>query len=735
MNVQERTSQKDPKWYASSPAHLAGELKRLDGLIRRRVQSFRREMQEQRTTQVQQVYISHEEVDRLLSQEELAPSIPPASSEHHREGVLSREIAARVAESQRRGIALSLSQLQALLGLSDLEKDVVLICLAPELRRKYDRLYAYLQDDITRKKPSVDLVLDLLCTTEADRWDARPLLTPSAPLRRHGVIQATEDLQSPSGSSGLAQFLKLDPRILTFLLGDNRPDARLMDLVEVCRTEEETNLASVDPASREELCAIVQRYFTYSSDEKQPLVLHLRGRSGIGKRDLAGAITGRHRGQMLRLDAEHLAARGADAEDLLRGVLRESLLLEAPLYIERADALLETEASVLRKALMRAVVSYGSLVFLDGEKQWPSGKLHEQVAFHVVSFPVPETALQEQIWEKALAGLPVEGAPTLAQDLAGRFTLTPRRIRAAASSAALRHAAHGNGRVLSFGDLAAACRRQARQNMDELATRIEPHYEWGDLVLPDEKREQLQEICGQVRYHRQVFDRWGFGDKLSYGEGLSVLFTGPPGTGKTMAAEVIASDLHLDLYKVDLSGVVSKYIGETEKNLSRIFAEAQHTNAILFFDEADALFGKRTQIADAHDRYANIETSYLLQKMEEYEGLVMLASNLRENMDSAFLRRIRFVVEFPFPDAASRRAIWEAHFPAGAPVGEDVDVQLLAEQLHIAGGNIKNVVLNAAFRAAEDGNHIHMPHVVHGARREFEKIGKLWDPQKLTRQK
>jgi len=251
---------------------------------------------------------------------------------------------------------------------------------------------------------------------------------------------------------------------------------------------------------------------------------------------------------------------------------------------------------------------------------------------------------------------------------------------------------------------------KSHQKLSELAVKIEPRYGWPDIVLPENKRVQLKEICSQARYRYRVFGEWGFDRKLSHGKGLSVLFSGPPGTGKTMAAEVIAGDLRVDLYKVDLSGVVSKYIGETEKNLSRIFREAETSNAILFFDEADALFGKHTEVSDAHDRYANIETSYLLQKMEEYEGIVVLATNLRENMDEAFTRRLRFIVEFPFPDEANRLLIWKSHFPPEAPLSEDMDYAWLARKFQIAGGNIKNIVLNAAFYAAEQGAVIGMEH-------------------------
>jgi SpoVK/Ycf46/Vps4 family AAA+-type ATPase len=279
---------------------------------------------------------------------------------------------------------------------------------------------------------------------------------------------------------------------------------------------------------------------------------------------------------------------------------------------------------------------------------------------------------------------------------------------------------------ITLNDLYRACRHQSNQKLSELAVKIEPSYGWEDLVLPDDKVAHLREICSQIKHRYRVFGEWGFDNKLSYGKGLSMLFSGPPGTGKTLAAQVIAGELQQDLYKIDLSGVVSKYIGETEKNLAKIFHEAETSNAILFFDEADALFGKRTEVSDAHDRYANIETSYLLQKMEEYEGVVIMATNLCENMDDAFTRRIGFIVEFPFPDKVSRLKIWQTHFPQEAPLSEHIDFEYLSRELKISGGSIKNIVLNSAFLAAENGDIIGMEHILHGAKREFEKIGKLW---------
>jgi SpoVK/Ycf46/Vps4 family AAA+-type ATPase len=333
--------------------------------------------------------------------------------------------------------------------------------------------------------------------------------------------------------------------------------------------------------------------------------------------------------------------------------------------------------------------------------------------------------VRKAVWEKGLQNQVPEAGPWAAQ-LASQFRLTPGQTHDALEFAGNECAMRDGQREIDLADLYRACRHQSNQKLGELAVKIEPHYGWEDLVLPDDKVVHLKEICSQVKHCYRVFGEWGFDNKLSYGKGLSMLFSGSPGTGKTLAAQVIASELQLDLYKIDLSGVVSKYIGETEKNLAKIFQEAETSNAILFFDEADALFGKRTEVSDAHDRYANIETSYLLQKMEEYEGVVIMATNLCENMDDAFTRRIRFIVEFPFPDEVSRLNIWQTHFPQEAPLSEQIDFEYLSQELKISGGSIKNIVLNSAFLAAENGSMISMEHILHGAKREFEKIGKLW---------
>jgi len=281
-------------------------------------------------------------------------------------------------------------------------------------------------------------------------------------------------------------------------------------------------------------------------------------------------------------------------------------------------------------------------------------------------------------------------------------------------------------------DLSAAALLHSSHELDTLARRIDPVYGWDDIVVPEDTLAQLREICHRVEGIHTVLDDWGFGRRMTLGKGANALFAGPSGTGKTMATEIIEKELGLELYKIDLSGVVSKYIGETEKNLDRIFTSAEDANCILFFDEADALFGKRSEVRDSHDRYANIEISYLLQKMEEFEGVAILASNLRGNTDESFVRRLAFTVHFPFPGEADRRRIWGRVWPPEAPVDPSVDLDALAARFTLSGGNIRNASLAAAFLAASDGGIIGMPHVLKAVRREFQKMGKTLSEEELA---
>jgi SpoVK/Ycf46/Vps4 family AAA+-type ATPase len=730
--VSARVEAKEPNFdaYGDHFEHLADEFIRLDLLIKRRVVGFREENRPwPRTAIEQQVYIGHEEVDWLLRE---SAGSPADRSElqgiEARLAQWNRHIDDRVSASLQRGSALPLMALATIFRLEPWEVQILVVCLAPEMERKYDRLYAYLQDDITRKRPSLDLVGVLFWPKAAERWRRITYLSAHSRLFRDGLISRADDPHNPSGSSELGRFLSLDERIRNYLLGDESPDPRLGAWLGIDPQALTFDQVLVCPEAKTAASRIVQRHET-DRQGHSPVIVHLQGPGGVGKQSLAQAVCAHYGRVLLRVDLDLLMLCEQELEAKLRLAFREALLLGAGLYLDRFDSLLseETRARFLLRTVPRILAESGNLVFLGSEKSWRPTAWSPGMDFYVIAVPMPDAGLRELAWSRALAERKLPVAEQWVAQLARQFRLTLAQIQNAVAEVTATTDTDAGEPSITREDLYSACRNQSNQRLRELALKIEPRLSWEDLVLPDDKTLQLKEMCSQARQAYRVFSEWGFGRKHCRGKGLSALFSGPPGTGKTMAAEVIAADLGLDLYRVDLSAVVSKYIGETEKNLSHIFREAETSNAVLFFDEADALFGKRTGVADAHDRYANIETSFLLQKMEDYEGVVILASNLRDNMDDAFTRRLRFIVDFPFPNEAGRRSIWQIHFPSGVPLGPEVDFDLLARRFQIAGGNIKNVSLNAAFLAAERDGEIGMDEILRATRREFEKVGKLWN--------
>lgn len=712
--------------YARNADHLADELRRLDLLIRHGVLTLRHGHEAFKAPEDAQssmgLYISDTHVDRLLAEESVPSENTPDLSDvsDHLEK-MGQEIARKVSASLDRNIPLALPLLAGLYDLSPIEIQTVIICLAPELDRKYDTLYAYLQDDITRKRPSMDLILSLLCRTPAQKWSLRAIVSRESRLLQRGILQPVEDPHSPSGASDLATFLRVDSRITGFLLGHNAPDPRINAFARVEEQGDPIDRVLVPPHVKARALHLMGR------QAGTPSVLYLHGPKGAEKRHLARSVCRELGCPMLRVDLSLVAPATPESDHLMWLAFREGLLTGALLLLDNVQALLSSDETLpFIKKIAQRITEFASPVFMAGEAPWTREAALEGLPFASLALPTPPVPLRETAWQRALEENAPENREPWSALLARWFALPPGQIRDAARFAEMQSRMNSPEAPLTLPDLFAGCRQQSGDRLAALSVHVKPGSSWDDLVLPKEKTALLHEICAQVKHKERVFSDWGFDTRVHSGKGLSVLFSGPPGTGKTMAAQVIARDLQLSLYKIDLSGVVSKYIGETEKNLATIFREAEKSHAILFFDEADAIFGKRTELKDAHDRYANIETSYLLQKMEEYEGVVILASNFRSNMDEAFTRRLRFIVEFPFPDAGLREKIWRNHVPESAPLAEPLDFEGLARRFEVSGGTIKNIVLNSAFLAAEAGEAIATRHILHGVRREFEKMGKLW---------
>ena len=336
----------------------------------------------------------------------------------------------------------------------------------------------------------------------------------------------------------------------------------------------------------------------------------------------------------------------------------------------------------------------------------------------------PSIQERSMLWKEFLELGAGEEDPALYDRLAAQFDFTPGVIKEAAEFA-LKEAKNKGEQQICATLLYRACQQKISHRLGERASRVNAAYTWDDLVLEDGPKELLRQACGQVSYRGRVYEQWGFEDKIAYGRGVSLLFAGPPGTGKTMAAQVLAKELHLELYKVDLSGVLSKYIGETQKNLREIFDEVKKSRSILFFDEADVLFGKRVDVSDARDISANAQTAYLLQKMEEYDGITILATNLLQNFDDAYKRRMKYIIRFTFPQKEQRALLWEKVFPSKMPLQKDIDISYLADNFELSGASIKNIALNAAFIAASRQEVTGMEHIMTALQQEYEKSGKI----------
>jgi hypothetical protein len=427
------------------------------------------------------------------------------------------------------------------------------------------------------------------------------------------------------------------------------------------------------------------------------------------------------------VNAEQLAASPLGFQVALPLILREGLLQGAALCLDKIESALEQDPVGLRlRSLMQCLDTHrGAPIFLVGERPWRWTLPAERSPWLPVQLHRPGYAEQIGTWQLALASK-VGFSERDASLLASIHPLPAPRVMVAVRTAEAAAVMRGYDRA-TLADVVRACRDQSQPSFGQLARKLEGEQTWDDLVLPAAPLQQLRDICVQAKYRCHVYGTWGFDGKLPLGKGLNVLFAGPSGTGKTMSAQIIANDLGVDVYKIDLSQVVSKYIGETEKNLHQIFATAQATNVILFFDEADALLAKRSDVKDAHDRYANLEVAYLLQKMEEYEGITILATNLRRNIDDAFARRIRFIVEFPAPSEADRLRLWHGIWPKELPLSSDVEFERLARQFKLSGGSIRNVAVCAAFLAAELNEPVSMCHLTVAVKRELQKMGRLLD--------
>jgi SpoVK/Ycf46/Vps4 family AAA+-type ATPase len=693
---------------SSRSAEIVPVLQRLDELLRQAVVAARDAFgQETVDGAFRGLFIDADEVGRLLASEPGETRLWP---EFHDSGDLL-DAACDIP---------ALNDLQRRYGLSPFDLQVIVIALAPELDLRYERLYAYLQDDVTKKYPSVDLVLTLLCRSLDERLARRAHFQSDAPLIRNGLVHVHAD-PGRSFAPLLSCALKLDEQIVRHLLGDGGEDGRLTSFCSLVRPNQPLDDLPLNADHRQALAALVHE----ARSARQPLRLLFTGPPDSIKRLVAESLAFEQETNLLTADLSRAPREDADCRQSLRLLCREADLRDAVLFLSGLDGAERSER------VLDVLTTHQGVTVLDCERSIAL-PVHDPLGLVEVAFPIPDVAQRREWTRIALAPAGVELAGDDVDAFANRFRLTSDRIHGAVvaarnagrwRAAGLEPDACADG--VTVDDLFAAARAQSGHELATLARKVEPTYCWDDLVLPEDALAQMDEICRRVEHRHRVLSEWGFDDKLALGKGINAMFCGPSGTGKTMAADVIANRLGLDLYRIDLSQVVSKYIGETERNLDRIFSAAHNANVILFFDEADALFGKRSEVRDSHDRYANVEISYLLQKMEEHDELSILATNLRRNMDDAFVRRLTFAILFPQPDVSQRLRIWESIWPHQTPVAADLDLHYMARQFKFTGGNIRNVAVAAAFQAAADGQPVGMTHLIHATRREFQKMSKV----------
>ncbi len=625
------------------------------------------------------------------------------------------------------GVFLAFEYMLRRLGFNAFQQYIACLAMAPELNREFERMYSFLQDDLAWRYPSLDLCIKMYTMDEQEQntlihqtFATRELLCCA-----FGAKPATQD-------SELAWRFKLREKLVEYIffhesdLQGRKGEYYLKFSDRETETEPACNINSQTAKSLE------RRLRETGSSMDEVRLLFLKGPFGSGKK-LQISLAAKSKGRaVLFLDMNGLVHRKAEQmQEIACDAVVRALLDNAFLVFDHWEAVWRGERKNRQAAqamLRRASLFFRNVFFtveegagedvLEGE--YPDG-------YRIEEFWLRFPSIQERsmLWRTFLAQEGVQAEEeNVCDTLAAQFDFTPGVIQEAAKLACREAAVKGEATV-GTAYLYQACQQKISHKLGERASRVNAAYTWDDLVLEEGPKELLRQACGQISYRGKVYEEWGFADKLAYGRGVSLLFAGPPGTGKTMAAQVLARELNLELYKVDLSGVLSKYIGETQKNLREIFDEVKKSRSILFFDEADVLFGKRVDVTDSRDISANAQTAYLLQKMEEYDGITILATNLMQNFDDAYKRRMKYIIRFTFPQKEQRARLWEKVFPSKMPLESDIDIAYLADNFELSGASIKNIALNAAFLAASRQEVTGMAHIMTALQQEYEKSGKI----------
>jgi len=607
-----------------------------------------------------------------------------------------------------------LARLVRVFWLDKIDLAIVAVLLAPELDPELERAFTFALDDFTKKRVDLSFLGRLIGGREEDDIDrVYARLDDTAPLRRHGALTLSTPTENTPSSM---RTVRLADRIVAFLRGHDTVDEAVRGFVRV--SHEPAALAAV--VMDEAKIAQIRRALVGSGGAAPRVVL--AGPEGVGRAMLVEALLAEREISCVRID---LAAVGDEprAFELINAALREAALRDAVAILDGRDAFKDGVPRGVGQAIAEGAATLAiAMVFtLSVRPSWLANAIPELVELEV---PAPSFRERLELWRRELPA-PL-AKPEDVETVAARYSFTGSTItRVARRAEATARLREPNAPQIQLDELSEAARLTFSHRLGTMAQRIPTGFKWDDLVLPKDTMDAVREVLRFARYKPVLLEEWGFAAKLPYGRGVSAILSGPPGTGKTMVCQLLAHELGFDLYRIDLSQVVNKYIGETEKNLARIFEEAETSHAVLFFDEADSLFAKRTTVTSANDRYANLEVNYLLQRMETFDGVTLLATNLDQGIDEAFRRRVRFSIAFELPEAPERAKLWRSMFPPQAPLAPNIDWDTLARQFEMAGGYIKKAVLRAALSAAEGNRAVTNADLVEAARLEYREMGRI----------
>lgn len=599
---------------------------------------------------------------------------------------------------------------------------VLRLVVAPVLDSSFRKRIARFKDNVLLDYPDVDFLLAMLRDTRVERLNLRERFLPGSPLVNARLVQLL--LPREAGSDALlAHEVRLPDRVVSYLLGHEHLDRTIATFARVSRPAATLDRVVLDPEVLDRVATLVRPILQREVPGDTGVTLGFGGPSGTGKTLLASALAASEGRPMIAVDSARLAALDTLPDETLDALFQEATMRRAVLVFDACEALFG-QKNPRMPALFARLERHAGVTILCATDSHQLDPAVERHVDYQVEFDAPDGPRRERLWTLHLAEDTLDATVDLPA-LAQTFEFTGGQIANAAGVSRQLSAARG-GDSLAQVDLTAGAWAQVRADMEEYARRRKVHLTLDDLILPDEEMKLVREVLDAAKHRTFILTRWGFGKRMPTGRGLCCLFVGDPGTGKTLCAEIMAEMLGQNLYQISIPRVMSKYIGETEKNIEKIFQTARANNSILLFDEADALFTSRVKVDTSVDRFSNMEINLLLQEIERFDGIALLTTNLEKNMDKAFERRIQFKIRFPFPDKRHRTLIWKSLIPRECPIDTDIDWDLVGESFELSGGNIKNAILRAAYRAARDGRRIGMDHLVDAAEAECRHAGRLF---------